>query len=376
MTEVVLENVRKSYDGRIDAIPDLSLVCRDGEMLALLGPSGCGKSSTLKMIAGIERVSSGSIRFDGVDVHDRDAAQRNVAMVFEDYALYPHLNVFENIAFPLRLRSYLHSEIATRVGRVLDLLGLESMRSEPVRRLSGGAQQRVAIGRALVREPVLVMFDEPLSHMDADQKAQLRSEIKRLQSLSGLTSVLVTHDQTEAIAMADRVAVLDQGRLQQLGPPQELYTRPANLFVAAFIGEPPMNLLPAALDDPDARALRFAGGALLPLGPEQSHCLRSQPMGCDLIVGIRPEHLLVAGACDGAPPGAAVAGSLPARVRECEPRGDHDVLSLDTPLGPLVAEIPGPAFLASGAPCTMHVQTGELHFFDAGTGNNLRGQLA
>jgi len=364
VTEVALERVRKTYDGAGDAVSDLDLVCRDGEMLALLGPSGCGKSSTLKMIAGIERISGGAIRFDGVDVSRQSSAERNVAMVFEDYALYPHLTVFENIAFPLRLRAQAPRDIERRVSRMLDLLDLQSVRGASVRRLSGGAQQRVSIGRALVREPALMLFDEPLSHLDVDQKVQLRSEIKRLQRLSGLTSVLVTHDQTEAIAMADRIAVLDKGRLQQLDEPAAIYARPANLFVAGFIGEPPMNALPAAVRR-DAAGLRleFDAGYGIALDAAQQHLFEAAQQPAALVVGVRPEHLKI---------GAETPSALPARVRDCEPCGDHDVLTLDTPLGPLAAEVMGPSALRPGTQVWVTMDTDRLHFFAADTGCNLR----
>ena len=217
LAELELQHLSKSYDGRSFAVRDLDLRCPQGQMLALLGPSGCGKSSTLKMVAGIEAVSSGRVLFDGVDVTARSSAGRNVAMVFEDYSLYPHLSVFDNIAFPLQVRGVSGAALARRVDAVVAMLGLQPLLHAPVRSLSGGAQQRVSIGRALVRDPALVMFDEPLSHLDGDQKVALRTEIRRLQSTAGLTSVLVTHDQTEAMAMADRIAVMNDGVLQQVG---------------------------------------------------------------------------------------------------------------------------------------------------------------
>src|SRR5919206_372996 len=238
MASIRLESVSKRY-GPVVAVEDLTLACADGELLALLGPSGCGKTSTLKMIAGIEDVSAGAIYFGERAVTSLDAAERNVAMVFEDYALYPHLTVAQNVAFPLEIRGRAPEAIARAVDDVLALLGLGGVRDVGVRQLSGGAQQRVAIGRALVREPAVILFDEPLSHLDGGHKTQLRAEIKRLQRDSGVTGVLVTHDQTEAMAMADRVAVMHEGVLQQTAAPRELYDHPANLFVAQFIGEPP-----------------------------------------------------------------------------------------------------------------------------------------
>src|SRR5919109_3661369 len=257
MASIRLVDVSKRY-GAVAAVTDLSLACPNGELLALLGPSGCGKTSTLKMIAGIEDVSAGEIYFGDRPVRALHAAERNVAMVFEDYALYPHLTVAQNVAFPLEIRGRSRQAIGRAVDDVLALLGLDGLRDVGVRQLSGGAQQRVAIGRALVREPAVILFDEPLSPLDGTHKAQLRAEIKRLQKDSGVTGVLVTHDQTEAMAMADRIAVMSEGVLQQIAAPHELYDHPANLFVAQFIGEPPMNLFRGRLVE--------ASGALTVVG--------------------------------------------------------------------------------------------------------------
>ena len=226
-------------------------------MLALLGPSGCGKSTTLKMIAGVEPVTRGEIFFGDRAVSALQPGERNIAMVFEDYALYPHMSVFGNIAFPLKVRGLPGHMVNAKVKKVVDLLGLEELSRTNVRSLSGGAQQRVSIGRALVRNPDLILFDEPLSHLDADQKIYLRTEIKRLQQSSGLTSILVTHDQTEAVAMADRVAVMNHGVLQQIGTPEDLYFNPSNLFVANFIGEPPMNLINGRLSIENGKQIGF-----------------------------------------------------------------------------------------------------------------------
>ncbi|HSF03233.1 MAG TPA: ABC transporter ATP-binding protein, partial [Solirubrobacterales bacterium] len=270
---------------------DLSLECPDGELLALLGPSGCGKTSTLKMIAGIEDVTSGEVYFGNRPVSALDPAARNVAMVFEDYALYPHLTVAENIAFPLEIRRRPREEVRRAVAEVLVLLGLEGLRDAGVRALSGGAQQRVAIGRALVREPAVILFDEPLSHLDARHKVQLRAEIKRLQREAGVTGVLVTHDQTEAMAMADQVAVMSLGVLQQVGPPHELYDHPANVFVAQFIGEPPMNLLGGALRETSGRLVAEGDGWQVDVPSPIAEGLRAAAPGTPVIVGIRPEHL-------------------------------------------------------------------------------------
>lgn len=358
MAEVRLQAVTKSYDGQSDAIPGLDLVCRQGEMLALLGPSGCGKSTTLKMIAGIESISSGHIFFDDKDVSDLDTAHRNVAMVFEDYALYPHLSVFENIAFPLIIRRFAKEEITERVERVLKLLGLRDIRDASVQKLSGGAQQRVSIGRALVREPAVIMFDEPLSHLDSDQKVQLRTEIKRLQQTSKLTSVLVTHDQNEAIAMADRIAVMSKGELQQLDTPEAIYNRPANVFVASFIGEPPMNLLSAHAQD---QAIAF--NAEQRFSPQPQTSLPPLPEAMPLTIGIRPEHVKIE------PETADF--FLEGCVFAHESGGDSDVLVINTAIGRIVAAAPAPLRQREGDQVRIGLAPESFHYFSGETGRNL-----
>ena len=288
MSSIAFVSISKRY-GTVDAVKQLDLSCDAGEMLALLGPSGCGKSTTLKMAAGIEEVTSGEIYFGDRPVTRLAPGERNIAMVFEDYALYPQMTVWENVAFPLKVRGVGGQPAAQRIGEVLQLLGLRQLANRDVKGLSGGAQQRVAIGRALVRDPDVILFDEPLSHLDADQKVQLRAEIKRLQKLRQVTSILVTHDQTEAIAMADRVAVMNHGVLQQVGAPQDIYERPANLFVANFIGEPPMNLPRADIGEGGKLMGR---GWSIDLNPQQGALLAGRKE-TSVVAGIRPEHIVL-----------------------------------------------------------------------------------
>ncbi len=362
MTSIRFEAVSKRY-GLVEAVQTLDLACSSGEMLALLGPSGCGKSTTLKMAAGIEGVSSGRIFFGDRLVSNLTPGERNIAMVFEDYALYPHLSVFDNIAFPLKLRGLPREDAERRIFSVLDLLGLRAIAGNDVKRLSGGAQQRVAIGRALVRDPDVILFDEPLSHLDADQKVQLRAEIKRLQKIRHVTSILVTHDQTEAIAMADRIAVMNHGVLQQVASPQQLYDQPANLFVANFIGEPPMNLLKAAVDG--SRAL-VGNGWSVPLDPRLAGLLQ-QRASC--IVGIRPEAMGLRAIASGREATRGV-------VRYLEPRGDANVLTvrLDGDAAEtVVVEISSSLPFRVGEEVDVHLDPDRVLIFDEQSGLNLAG---
>jgi multiple sugar transport system ATP-binding protein len=377
MATIRLDRVWKRY-GPVEAVRDLSLTCDDGEMLALLGPSGCGKTSTLKMVAGIEEVSEGEILFDERPVSQLAPAERNIAMVFEDYALYPHLSVFENIAFPLRIRRLPRAELDRRVASAMGLLGLESLRDESVRRLSGGAQQRVSIGRALVRDPELILFDEPLSHLDGDQKVQLRAEIKRLQQTAGLTAILVTHDQTEAIAMSDRVAVMNEGVLQQCDAPQHLYDHPQNLFVADFIGEPPMNLIPVTLREAGGAIFADGSGWHMALDRDAAGRLRRLATPDRVILGFRPEHVELI------EPGASSqeADTLAGRVAWIEMRGDSHVLTLvpiesegnhpATSGGEQVTiEVRGMSLPNVGEPIAIRVRHDLLNLFNPETGTNL-----
>jgi ABC-type sugar transport system ATPase subunit len=361
---VRIEHVWKRY-GAVEAVKDLTLVCDDGEFIALLGPSGCGKTSTLRMVAGLEAVSEGGVFIGDRRVNDVPPRGRDIAMVFEDYALYPHMRVYDNIAFPLRIRGMPRALIEERVGRALAMLGLETLRNEDVQRLSGGAQQRVSIGRAIVRDPQVLLMDEPISHLDSTHKLQLRGELKRLQRSLGVTTLYVTHDQVEAMVLADRVAVMNHGRLQQLGPPRQLYEHPANLFVAGFIGEPPMNLLPADLTE---HGRRLRGPDLdLPLPPRFHDALGRQGSP-RLTLGIRPADLRL----DPSPLVDAPRGE----VYSVQPRGDSAVLALRTATGLLLAEGPAHADLAVGDVVGLGIPPDRIHLFDAEDGGNVLGAAA
>lgn len=262
MAEVRFENVRKVYSrGDAPAVEDFTLEVKDGEFLVLVGPSGCGKSTSLRMVAGLETPTSGRIFIGGRDVTNLPPKDRDIAMVFQNYALYPHMTVEENLSFALKLRRFPKSEIKRRVESAAETLGLKPYMGRLPKALSGGQRQRVALGRAIVREPAVFLFDEPLSNLDAKMRVEMRAEIIRLHNALGATMIYVTHDQTEAMTMGNRIVVMSSGRIQQVAPPLEVYERPANPFVAGFIGTPPMNLFPAGIIDPQH------------------------------IVGVRPEHI-------------------------------------------------------------------------------------
>jgi multiple sugar transport system ATP-binding protein len=288
MAEITLNQVSKRFPDGTEAVCDASLVIRDGEFFILVGPSGCGKSTLLNMIVGLEEISSGELHVDGQLVNDVDPRDRNMAMVFQNYALYPHLSVRENIAFPLRMKKLPAAEIERRVAETAAILELGELLGRKPGSLSGGQRQRVAMGRAIVREPVAFLLDEPLSNLDARLRTQMRAEIARLQRRLGTTTIYVTHDQTEAMTLGDRVAVMREGVIQQTGTPRELYERPRNLFVAGFMGSPTMNVLPAEFRDGRIR-LPLPGVSLTPpagarLPPEPGY----------LIAGIRPEYFQLA----------------------------------------------------------------------------------
>jgi multiple sugar transport system ATP-binding protein len=282
MAEIVLDNVSKQFADGTRVLRNTSFTIHDGEFFILVGPSGCGKSTLLNMIVGLDSVSAGEIRVDGRVINDLDPKNRNMAMVFQSYAIYPHMTVGENIGFPLRLAGLSKAEITRKVWDAAALLELTTLLERKPASLSGGQRQRVAMGRALVRNPVAFLLDEPLSNLDARLRVQMRAEIGRLQKRLGTTMIYVTHDQTEAMTLGDRVAVLNQGVVQQVGTPRELYQRPANLFVAGFIGSPGMNFVPARLEG-KRLALPF-GEAVLPDRLE-----KSRPGDGPVIAGFRPE---------------------------------------------------------------------------------------
>jgi multiple sugar transport system ATP-binding protein len=321
MADVVFNEVDKVYDNGVQAVFDLTLDVGDGEFLVLVGPSGCGKTTALRMVAGLEDISDGTVSIGGRVVNDLTPKERDIAMVFQNYALYPHLSVAENIAFGLRLRREPKSVINERVEWAAKLLDLTPYLDRKPKELSGGQRQRVAMGRAIVRHPQAFLMDEPLSNLDAKLRVQMRSDISKLQHSLGTTTLYVTHDQVEAMTMGDRVAVMNLGRLQQVDTPQRLYEQPANLFVAGFIGTPPMNLLEADVSADDGKVLLSVGGQSLQLAPAT---LARYPgvrhkVGQSIVLGVRSDDLLpVAGHAD--------LPSLTARIDLIEALGSHSMV--------------------------------------------------
>ncbi len=292
MAQVQLHQVSKTYAGDVQAVAPMDLHIADGEFTVLVGPSGCGKSTTLRMIAGLEDATSGDISIGDRVVNEVEPRDRNIAMVFQSYALYPHMNVANNMAFGLRMRKMPKTEISSRVKQAAQILGIEDLLERKPRALSGGQRQRVALGRAIVRDPEVFLFDEPLSNLDAKMRVQMRTEIARLHHRLGTTMVYVTHDQTEAMTLGERIVVMKDGVVQQVAPPLELYERPANRFVAGFIGSPAMNFLPGKLVQADGLVLACNDGETvwpLPTNFEPP----TELLDRNLVLGIRPEHLVV-----------------------------------------------------------------------------------
>jgi multiple sugar transport system ATP-binding protein len=354
MAEVQLRQVRKSYDGRTDVIHGIDLDVRHGEFTVFVGPSGCGKSTLLRMIAGLETVDGGEIRIGGTPVQGLPPRLRDIAMVFQDYALYPHKTLYENMAFGLRLRRTAEAEIARRVGEAAELLRISHLLQRKPRELSGGQRQRVAIGRAIVRQPRVFLFDEPLSNLDAQLRNEMRSEIKRLHQRLGATIIYVTHDQVEAMTLADRIAVLSAGRVMQVDTPHQIYNQPAALFVAGFTGAPPMNLVDGELV---AAGFDLGGVALaLPAGLQQ----RASAAG-RLKLGLRPENLRLTREHE-------ADQAVPAEVVLLEPLGAETLVTLRIGRCEMVARWPAQFVAPPGSTLMAHVRAAQLHLFDAVSG--------
>ena len=352
MPHVLLENLQKRF-GAVEVIRDLSLSVEAGEFCALLGPSGCGKSTLLRMIAGLETVTSGRVTIAGRDVTRVPPARRQIAMVFQSYALYPHMTVRQNIGFSLDVAGIAKREIAEKADKVAALLQLDALMDRKPAQLSGGQRQRVAIGRALVRDPEVFLFDEPLSNLDAKLRVQMRLELAKLHQELARTMIYVTHDQVEAMTLADRVVVLDRGAIAQVGSPLDLYRRPENKFVASFIGSPSMNFLPSTLVSTDGREALVAPTGGMPVAAP----LRGPVTAPDALeLGIRPEHLVPM------PPGSD-GGVLDGRVGVVEHLGHTTMLYVDTPAGSIVVEDGAEASLRPGDLVSLAFN-GRVHLFD------------
>jgi ABC-type sugar transport system ATPase subunit len=359
VSELQLTGIRKLYDGvSRPVIPDLDLTVPAGQMAVLVGPSGCGKSTTLRMVAGLEEPTAGTIAIGGRDVTNLPPAERDIAMVFQSYALYPHMTVFENMAFGLRIQHLPEAEIRKRVGVVAESLGLETYLERRPKALSGGQRQRVAIGRAVVRQPKVFLFDEPLSNLDAKLRGDMRREIARIHRQSKTTSMYVTHDQIEAMTLADMIVVLKDGVVQQIGSPVDIYEKPANRFVAGFFGTPSMNFLAADLTQAGERASARGAGFELPLAKLPQ--LRPASASADkLTIGIRPERLSLA------PLGDDVAVSGEVAMREV--LGAEIVLHVDSPAGSLTVRTDAAAAARVGDTLKVWLDPSAIHLFDGAT---------
>ncbi|HWJ75741.1 MAG TPA: ABC transporter ATP-binding protein [Kaistia sp.] len=365
MAEIVLSNVQKFF-GAVQVIRDMNLTIADREFVVLLGPSGCGKTTTLRAIAGLEDITSGEIRIDGKPVQDLEASQRDIAFVFQLYALYPHLTVFENIAFPLRAAGGARADVEREVNAVARALDIGHFLGKRPSALSGGDMQRVAIGRALVRRPKAILMDEPIGALDAKLREDMRAELKRLHIENKATSVYVTHDQVEAMSLADRIVVMSEGVLQQVGTPIEVYQNPANLFVAQFIGSPVMNIADATLEtEGDEAKVRLgdAGEAFrVPLALPGAIEASGRGAG-GLSLGIRPEGVIVAHG-----PGK---GLVPLEAHGIEPLGAYDIVDLKVGSGVLRARTASGFVGKPGDTVFARLDETQTHFFDTRSGQSL-----
>jgi multiple sugar transport system ATP-binding protein len=357
MAQVVLKDINKLY-GSVHAVKDVNLRIDDREFVVLVGPSGCGKTTTLRMIAGLEAISSGDVSIDGQVVNDLAPMDRDIAMVFQNYALYPHMSVFDNMAFGLKMRKFDRREIATRVKEAADILGIGELLKRKPRQLSGGQRQRVALGRAIVRHPRVFLFDEPLSNLDAKLRVQMRVELRKLHQRLGTTAVYVTHDQVEAMTLGDRVVVMKDGVVQQIGEPLELYNRPVNKFVAGFIGSPAMNFATVTMADGNGRLTAKNGGLEIEVPAPHADRLRAHT-GHQLTIGIRPEDLRVAGDAD--PAGL----TFSAKVEVVEQLGSEVLLDLRVGNDSMVAAVDPVVRVKARDTLRLAVNPGRLHFFDA-----------
>ena len=366
MGSIRLEGVRKAF-GSTTVIHDVDLDIEDGTFVVFVGPSGCGKSTLLRLIAGLEDVSGGRIIIDGRDVANLPAAKRGLSMVFQSYALYPHLSVYDNMAFGLKLRKVPKEEIKRRVGEAADILGIRDLLDRKPRQLSGGQRQRVAVGRAIVREPKVFLFDEPLSNLDAKLRVAMRAEISKLHQRLQTTFIYVTHDQTEAMTMATRIAVINKGILQQLDSPQVLYDHPNNLFVAGFIGSPAMNFFPGKLRKDDGHVVVDTGDFSVKIPPKKVKPFESH-VGKDIIFGIRPENIHDAEFV----PTNIDSEKVAVKVDVTELMGNEIFLYLVSGKNTFVARVDPRSNLRVGEQSSVAFNMDNFHIFDAATEEAIR----
>ncbi len=362
MAGVSIRKIVKAYEGNVQAVKGIDLEIADEEFVALVGPSGCGKSTTLRMIAGLEEITAGEIWIGGDVVNDVPPRDRDIAMVFQNYALYPHMSVFDNMAFGLKLRKFPREEIKRRVDRAAGMLDITPLLDRKPKALSGGQRQRVAMGRAIVRNPRVFLFDEPLSNLDAKLRVQMRTEIKKVHQAIPTTTVYVTHDQVEAMTLADRVVVMHNGVIEQVGPPQVLYHNPATRFVAGFIGSPAMNFLPVQLLDDGGLTLRLANGMKLAVPPQRVD--RYGPYkGRAMILGLRPEHLTETHAEE--KPGVV---RLDAPVEVVEPMGMETLLHFFIGGEPVCARVDPATDAQHGQTLSLAADLNQMHLIESATG--------
>jgi len=354
MATVTFDHVSKRFAADTTAVNELDLSVTDGEFLVLVGPSGCGKTTALRCVAGLESITEGQVLIGDRVVNDVPPKDRDIAMVFQSYALYPHMSVYDNLAFGLRLRKTPKSDIDQRVKKAAGILGLDKFLDRKPRALSGGQRQRVALGRAIVREPAVFLMDEPLSNLDAKLRVQTRAEILRLQRQIGTTTLYVTHDQVEAMTMGDRIAVMSAGVLQQVGTPRELYDHPDNVFVAGFIGSPAMNFLTTQTHGEGLRV----GDLTIRLGGEPGRVAMNRPAGSTILLGFRPEHLDIVD-------GQADVVTIPVEVDVVEYLGNEELIHAQSAGNEIVAIVPSARQVKAGDRVNLGVSLDKLHLFDA-----------
>ncbi|MEM5947432.1 sn-glycerol-3-phosphate ABC transporter ATP-binding protein UgpC [Spirochaetia bacterium 38H-sp] len=357
MATVELKNINKIYGGKVHAVKNANISIEDGEFVVLVGPSGCGKTTTLRMIAGLEDITEGDLFIDGVRMNDVPPKDRDIAMVFQNYALYPHMTVYDNMAFGLKIRKFPKEEIDERVQKAAKILDIEELLNRKPKELSGGQRQRVAVGRAIVREPKVFLFDEPLSNLDAKLRVQMRAELSALHNRLGKTMIYVTHDQVEAMTMADKIVVMRDGIIQQIGSPLHLYNNPANLFVAGFIGSPPMNFLSSTLSEENGRLVADEGDFKV-MVPAEFESVLKEYVGKPVVFGIRPEDMEF---------DESGKGEIQATVDVVEPLGAEIHLYLSTGNNQIIVRTPPQHDFKVGEKVTFRPNLERAHFFDPET---------